>query len=287
MHLHHTVTAGCNPPCLFCSGAHLFRQFSIRDFHTQQRAPDDPHHIALIDNIYKCSSAPPITAARLQPYKVLTSADLQNEPGWRHAPILVSSNVERDTLNFNQAVRFGLDHGHPVVRWRLPGKSVRVPQTAYDDNPSVWGFFVRDGPAMLTENISVKRSLCNGTLGRMHSLTFAQATPGEAHNAYVAQQLIANADPGAIVDLPDGLMPLTINFLPDPKDAAGTPRPVTPSLFEHDLVIPVPLQRTKPLKEQPWWRITDANTGEEHFRRLTLKDHAIKLAFAITFWKVC
>ena len=273
------------PPPPFIVGAQLFQQFSIRDFHTQQRAPDDPEHIALINKVYRCSRLPPITANDLKAYKVLTAEDFAAEPEWREAPILVASNVERDELNLQQATRFAQDHGHPVVRWRLPGKSVPVPESAYDDNPSMWGVFVRDAPAMLMENMNVKRSLCNGTLGHMHSLTFAQGTPQEAHNAHTAQQLIANADPGQIVDLPAGMVPLTVNFVPNAMDATVAPRPDTPSLSQDALVVPVPPHKHKNLKDQPWWRLIDS-TGEPHYRRVTLLDHGIRLAFAITFWKV-
>jgi hypothetical protein len=57
--------------------------------------------------------------------------DVVEDPSWRFALIVVTSNQERVAINRVQALRFAKTNGVPVVRWRLPlaGNSQKV-----DDN---------------------------------------------------------------------------------------------------------------------------------------------------------
>ena len=258
-------------------GARLFRNFSILELRTQQRAPDDPQHVEFINNVYDGVNRPPIHRRHLRLYKHLQASDLRSQE-WRTATILVSSNAQRELLNLRQAIRFAEEQGVPVVRWRLPAHGQQLGDDVYQRNPCLWGLFVPGAPAMLTENLSVKRGLCNGTIVRMHSLTFDNKTADERHRCFVFQNNFDHALPGQVVDLEPGFRPLTINVTLNSSATAGTP-----TLVANEFVIPIrapAVDGSLRSMTKSWVKTVDG------FQRVFLADHEVTLAFALTFWKV-
>jgi hypothetical protein len=47
----------------------------------------------------------------------LSSSDIQNDINWISAPIVVTSNYERATINIQQAMIFGKLHNVPIFYW--------------------------------------------------------------------------------------------------------------------------------------------------------------------------
>ena len=92
--------------------------------------------------------------------------------GWATATIAVFSNYERHYLNRKQAETFARAHCLPLMLWKQPlvGRAAELLDAdtikeLYDNEPGLWGAFVRGAPAMLTENIQPTKLFANGACG--------------------------------------------------------------------------------------------------------------------------
>jgi len=102
------------------SVGHLVRSFQVLQFISQLRAQGDLDHSQMLNHFRDLSTSPkPMTASVIQRLKVLSSADISEDPSWMTAPMVVTNNLERLALIKEQVVRFSILHAKPVIAWRL------------------------------------------------------------------------------------------------------------------------------------------------------------------------
>jgi hypothetical protein len=93
----------------------------------------------------------------------------------------MQSFAER-AADFTQKVRpppqFAKEKKLPLVRWKqkLSGPAVRSLEPKalaelYDEEPGLWGYFVKGAPCVVQDNIARTKGIVNGTEGEMHSIT--------------------------------------------------------------------------------------------------------------------
>jgi len=150
-----------------CSKLSNFRRFHIS---TQQRSKD-PTHNAFVQ---KLAAGQPIQMDDLAPYKKLSAEDT-NDPTWKYAPILVSTNRERMSIVRKQSQLFARDHQTYVFKWKnqtqkWKNKPADLTQL-YEENETLWQYFVPGADAFLNRNINAQLGLANGTQVVCHSLT--------------------------------------------------------------------------------------------------------------------
>ena len=176
----------------------------------------------------------PVPTSLLDALREVSASDVDEDPAWAWAAVAVLSNYERHHLNRAQAEAFARAHKLPLVRWKLPltGRAAELLDAStldelYENEPGLWGTFVRGAPAMLTENIQSTKYLVNGASGHMHSLSFRGGPPPA-----LSDGLLTGAYEEIILEEP----PLCINFqlrLPDGDDGSGTD-----SLVDDAIVVP-------------------------------------------------
>jgi hypothetical protein len=238
-------------------GLELFLQFRKIEFVAQNRSTD-PDHTAFLNHM-RANPDEPIGAAQIEILrkKILTRDDFEQDPELFDAPIIVTNNKLRESLNLHMAKEFGKRHGVPVLRWRVKvtGKSARACteeelEMIAGHFDCLFALFVLGGPCYLTNNINPAKGLANGTAAIMRRLVFATR---EEHDECHAQ--IAAAAPGEVVDLmfdpvavivnvpsmsptayPDESLQ-NINGLSDEDKSAGFVIPVMPSKYAEKLKI--------------------------------------------------
>jgi hypothetical protein len=270
-------------------GSLLFKKFRMFTFNEQMRAAEDVVHTDFINQIRDISLPNPVTHRLIDHFKTLSANDIKNDSSWADAPIIVSGNIERHSLNRKQAQKFAVRHGLPVLMWRkeLCGTwATELPQDAlellYDMNPQLTGIFVQGAPCNLTSrNINPDKGLANGSPGIMHSICL-----GSDIEPNIYQDRINRALPGQIIQIP---IPYAINVkmvLPgmDTTSIPNWPNSETlvPGDYDNtgnlipdtkDIVVPIFIERAKkPIKY-----------GKQG---IYYKDHILDLAFAITFHKI-
>ena len=117
----------------------------------------------------------PITEKFVKGLKPISRSDIVNDEEWRFAPVGVLSHLERDTINVRQFYAFAKAFNLPLFRWKLemvdqiedPVKLAAL----YDNEKTLWGYFVEGAPVMLNKTIKATRKLVNGAEGLQHSLS--------------------------------------------------------------------------------------------------------------------
>ena len=170
-----------------------------------------------------------MTPAAVGSLKVLEPMDLKDEK-WRwNAPICVTNNQQRQTLNRERVMQFARECGEPVIVFdlRLSAESHAVLKNKDEQRALLYRThtdclqfrFVRNAPAILGDNVSVTHGAANGSAGTLHSLCLDPREPAET------RALIANAQPCDEVFLK--FMPLSVNMkltdLPPELDPVTTP----------------------------------------------------------------
>jgi hypothetical protein len=184
-------------------GLDLWMQFLKVEFVAQNRSTDSDHTAFL--NYMRAHPDEPIGAAQLEilRQKILTREDYAKDAELYDAPIIVTNNKLRETLNLHMAKEFGKRHGVPVLRWRnkITGKGARVCtaeelEVIAKHFECLYAIFVLGGPCYLTNNINPAKGLANGTAAIMRRLVFATTEQQDECHAQIAA-----AAPGEIVDL--------------------------------------------------------------------------------------
>ena len=184
-------------------GLELWKQFVKIEFVAQNRSTD-PDHTAFL-NYMRAHPEEPIGAAQLEILrkKILTREDYERDPELYDAPIIVTNNKLRETLNLHMAKEFGKRHGVPVIRWRIKVTGQGAQACTEEELELIaahfdclYAIFVLGGPCYLTTNINPAKGLANGTAAIMRRLVFATQ---EEHDECHVQ--IAAAAPGEVVDL--------------------------------------------------------------------------------------
>ena len=244
----------------------------------QMRAAEDPEFQAELEQLRDTTTESPVTSSLVSALREITAADVAAHPPFAFATVAVLSNYERHHLNRKQSEAFARAHDLPLVLWKLQitGRAATLLDASsldelYENEPGLWGAFVRGAPAMLSENIQPTKFLVNGAAGFMHSLSFPEEPPAEFSETL--------ARPGfSIVHLAEP--PLSVNFqvtLPDGDIGGGIE-----SLVTDAIVVPVVMSRHTELHESvSLWACIKGIPKQLRYKR-----HPITLAFAVTDFKL-
>ena len=143
-------------------GTDLFSKAKHIELMTQNRCANDPIHEAFLRKMGKGGQ---ITMDDLSYYRELTPEDVEEDPEWKFAPILVSTNRERLDFTFAQAQEFAKVHGVPVVRWACHYKNWKGKprdaerQVQAKEDTCFWQYFVKGADAYLSHSINTKKNL--------------------------------------------------------------------------------------------------------------------------------
>ena len=200
-------------------GAVLFRDFRLVTLKANNRTLKDPVRTAFINHLRSTTIEYPINDKFISSMQILSTQDLVDNPHWRFATLLGTSNPEQYAHNRYQQRQFALINSTVVIRW----KNLILNTTAsthpglydkyYDTYPELWGSFVQKAPAFIAHNYCNDRFVCNGGGCIMHSLTL-----GPDYTTLEIAELnnqIRHAQPGTEIILPrppfslNVMMPLT------------------------------------------------------------------------------
>ena len=263
-------------------GVDKFRKCQRLSLTVNNRFQDDKPWGEILAQMRELQHETPVGAEFRSALQV-QSADEKKDPDWIFAPIGVVSNDERHHLNAAQAYRWAQYHGLPLVRWKLPLKGMERLEPAeltalYEEEPSLWGYFVKGAPAVLTvENLSQGRGLVNGTRVTLDSITMDQSLMLDV------DALLHSVGPGGVVTLPQ--QPLSIQVRPDVKSIfLDRLREFSVSTDPNDVVISI-LQSSLGEFEKELssvWSITHVGDRKVACQRT----HLLELGFAFTDYKM-
>jgi len=155
-------------------GVELFNKFLLIQLKGQQRSKNDPVQTALVKKMTEEKS---LQMSDIKKLKTLSKIDIENDEEWRSAPILVTSNRERIALTAQSAPMFAELKNQHVIRWPLKRKKWSnkphldlFPEV--EDDPALWGYFVRGAPGYITHNINPTIKMSNGTPVQFNSLFY-------------------------------------------------------------------------------------------------------------------
>ena len=170
------------------------------------RAAGDDAFIDAQKRMRRTDVAQPIDQALLAQLYPLSAADVLADEEWLFAPMAVLTQLERDHWNVAQAEAFAKTFGLPLFKWKLKIADNEVDEKLhvglYKEEPTLWGWYVRGAPVLLTENVKSTRGLVNGTPGVLDSLTFKGEGTDVAIDAQLEQARDAerqSAQPGGYV----------------------------------------------------------------------------------------
>ena len=142
---------------------------------------------------------------------VITQADVQNDPLWKKAPIIVCGNAQRNTITAKRASGIARELGVPAIRWRLPVAGKADAQLEPDElkslykDPRLWGWFIQGHSGYLSKNVNPPRLVSNGSPVTYESLTLAAPLGEENEDDEDATETdkvsVFFAKPGDIVTL--------------------------------------------------------------------------------------
>jgi hypothetical protein len=251
-------------------GLDLLKEFKIITFSHQYRSEDD-QHTARINQMRDMTIDNPIDQSLIDSFQILSAEDVESDPSWLAAPVVVASNAERHALNVTQAKRYAMANGVPVLRWKktlIMAKDLDDPlcDIIYDNEPSLTGLFVEGAPAILNNNLNATDGLANGTPLILHSALLSEDEDSERY-----REIISNAQPGTIIDIP--VPHAVLASVPSLDNAKWCSK--HKSLVEGQVVIPFVNKR----------HLGNTVTISKE-QTLSYKSHGIDLAFAITFHKI-
>ena len=260
-------------------GVALFAKFRRLCLTVNNRFKKDPDWGHILGQMRKLDHPTPVGAEFREALRVLSDSE-KRDPGWIFAPIGVVSNDERHFLNAAQAYRWAQHHRLPLVRWKLPVKGLERLEPAelqglYEEEPSLWGYFVKGAAAVLTtDNLSQGRGLVNGTRIVLDSITM------DPKLGLDIGALLRQAGPGGVVTLKH--QPFSIQVRPQVKPVF-LERLREFSVRPGECVIPI-LQGEGELEKELTSRYAVATVGD---RKVALKKtHLIELGFAFTDYKM-
>jgi len=258
----------------------LFNQFTKIDFNKQERAAEDVAHVQRLMFFRQPSiSTTPVKASKILDHlKPITRADVESDPKWLEAAIIVPDNYTRKAFNKAQILRFAKQTNQPVLAFRFELSSAtkkvfdegaarnRTPvEKLLDQYDDLTFYFAAGAPAVLKSNIGADRRISNGSMCRLHSLTFNPSSMPSFEE-------IANAPPGCVHMLSQ--TPLSINIIFPGASIADWPTGW--SLSTTEVVIPMMQQRSEEVLKIP---------GHSQLK-LGFYNFNVDLAFAVTFHKV-
>lgn len=186
-------------------GSELFTKVRWFELTQQQRSEDD-QHTAFVTASYRGErfSLDKIKGR----YRILSKDDARDNE-WIRAPILVSTNRERQTLTHTRSIQFAKSEDTVVIRWKtncvkwrqrpLLGKHR---QEALND-PCFYEYFVQGAEAFLTENIQKDLKMANAAAVVYHSLVLTKTSQVEL------REKLRSVQPGDVITLSE--RPVAVN----------------------------------------------------------------------------
>ena len=155
-----------------CQRLTMFKHYHLQE---QQRS-GDPQHTTFVKHL---SNGLPIDIKHILNMKPLSFHDLKYDfNAWAFAPILVATNAERLNIIRFKAQLFAAYHQTYVLKWHNTATHY-INRPTNEEMPSImqqhpffWQFFVAGAEAYLDWNINTDLGLVNGSLIKLHSLTF-------------------------------------------------------------------------------------------------------------------
>ena len=217
------------------ANALLFKQFEVHTLKQQMRQKNvEGNSLRIILEHIRgavTGAYPPVNQTIIDQLKTFSHRDIDDDPLWRYAAILVADNAVRQYFNRAQALSFAKEHGKFVYTWRLPltaaGETAmaqlpfRTQQQVYSLFPELTGYFVETAPAMCLFNLNPSCGIANGTLCTMHSMKFKPEHLKAVLDEIQSQQR-DSAGAGSVILLP--YAPQSINVtVPTLEKAEVTP----------------------------------------------------------------
>ncbi|EFX74086.1 hypothetical protein DAPPUDRAFT_324668 [Daphnia pulex] len=190
--------------------------------------------------------------------EVVQKMNISKDSEWACAPIVVTLNEVRSSLNYGMAVRFAKVRRVPILVWRLPISGERATNMSIEEI-----------------NLLYKQErLANGTSVTYESISFDEEEDEE--EIRIATLQIVTAKPGEVVVLQ--INPYTINVhVPSANQNTWAD---TETLILGRVALPIQMQTgEKQLKVRPC--NLHQLTG-----KVNILPHAVELAFAITYEKI-
>ena len=248
-----------------CALIEKFKMITLR----QQMRSKDPEHTRRINRMRHTDTDDPVNSDLINTFQVLTEEDIQNDPTWKTAPVVVCSNDERYSINSIIVRNYATEKGVPILTWVKDISNTHrfdatVCNVLYDTQPQLHGCFEQGAPAILLDNLNATSGLANGTPAILDSLLFKYN-----EDRLRVKRLLSNAQPGQIIQIP---VPSAI--------IASFPtlnREEWNHLSLHDSIVKIPLAYKSHLKNR-------IKVGKKQY--VNYKSHMIELAFAITYHKV-
>lgn len=246
------------------NAASLFANFKKIDLTTQHRTnPEETKHLELIQNMRKDEQ--PITKTRLLQIKQLSLEDTK-DVAWKFAPLVVTSNAERDRLNKLQAKRNAHHYKEPILVYYDPIRNASgICDPDGEDSkdlstvlPRLKRYFVRGAPCTLTKNINPSVKLANGTNKNTTFLSLTWSPDTKHHNINLLRR--GKLKPGVEYEVP---FPHSVNILSNNVE--------------------VPVLSYKARINVPKYLRYNLEPGK---RALLHQSHAVELGFAYTDFKI-
>ncbi|KZR96377.1 Uncharacterized protein APZ42_009314, partial [Daphnia magna] len=192
------------------------------------------------------------------------------------APIVVTSNSERQQINRLQSAKWAAWKGVPRIIWRLEigGELAahlppRVRERIYVEFPQFTGSFVHGAPGYLTSNINPAWGLSNGTAVFFESI---ELDPREDADRVCNDIATAAEDTNVALTYP----PLHINVAVPGANAADF---VEKTLEPGRVVIPVP-------RVSKWEPVNIKLPGRRQADTFHYRPHGVEQHFAVTVHKI-
>ena len=201
-----------NPSSDYSIGCKLLASAKWFELTIAERSKDNNHN-NLIDRMYYGKS---ISSEDIKQYELWNTSNLKKDSkeemkAWLNAPIIIKTNREKHTMNFERAKEFAKATNTVVIRWssrydKWEGKPLDDDNIASSlKDPIFFELFVKNGNCYLTDTICKNKKLCNGTRGKFHSLILSAECRDNLNFR------LSHSKPGDVIDLFES--PIGINIL--------------------------------------------------------------------------
>ena len=271
-------------------GCHALSKFERYHLAEQHRTKDKLH----MKFVKKLANGLGITLEDLAPYKALRCSDLQKDE-WKFAPVLVSTNRERMAIVNKQAALFARLHGTYVFKWRNPCKGWKNKPSdttdLYEQNPTLWQYFVPGSEAFLTKNINTRLGLVNGSPVVCHSVVLdpkgpdyervLEATSGENRLPWGSEIILSEPPPAVNMKIKTALDDTEPSRYKLRQIKALRKHSVAPEMSE-DIIIPI----SQPNDDYTVTKMRNGSPLLNYISEVQVKPAlAFDLAFAMTVHK--
>ena len=253
-------------------GVELFKKFGKIELKQQMRAADDVQHSALLFQMrYPEPGEPRIPINFSTRFKILTAADVLNDPSWAQTEIITTNNNERFNINKFQSTAFAQQQQQAHFSWPSKINNISDPQLLayyYKEYPALINYFVKGAPGYIIEKINPGINLANGPKVILESIIIDDRDDPDA----IQTRLTTEISPSIILKHPPQGILVSV-------PGADIARFSTMTMEPGAVVIPIGLvRRAKDLK--------GARIKNGVKRDLYYLPHNVDIGFAVTVHKV-